>query len=122
MFAPQIKNLFSFGRRDEGGYYLTIAGKSWIHFVETEKFILSSHRFGLSEVLHDAPALLARFRGSDKIGIVPNNIIPCYCESWIPGESIADFMNFPCKPPVCDALLPPVSWQPLSPVRLQSVY
>ena len=103
---------------DEGGYYLALAGKSWSRSVETAKFFLALHRQGLPVVLADASTLLARFRGTDLIGIVPDNIIPRYCEFCFPGESIADFMNLPCEPPDRAALLPHVHWLPLAPLLL----
>lgn len=104
---------------DEGGFYLALAGKSWIRSVETAKFFLALHRLGLPVVVHDAPALLARFRGTDKIGIVPDGIFPRYCESWFPDDPIFDFMNLPCEPPDRTALLPHIHWLPLDALRLK---
>lgn len=106
--------------RDEAGYYLSLAGKSWSRSVETAKFFLALSRLSLPVVLHDAPLLLARFRGTDKIGIVPDGIIPRYCESWFPGDPIADFMNLPADPPARSSLLPLIHWLPLEPLRLKS--
>ncbi len=105
---------------DDNGYYLALAGKSWGRCVETAKFFLALRQLGLPVVLHDAPLLLARFRGTDRIGIVPDGIIPRYCESFFPGEPIADFMNLPTEPPDRAALLPHVRWHPLPPLRLKS--
>ena len=34
-----------------------------------------------------------RFLGVDRIGIVPAGVIPHYCESYFPGETLLDFMN-----------------------------
>jgi len=31
----------------------------------------------------------------EEIGIVPEGIIPAYCESWFPNQNIIDFMNLP---------------------------
>ncbi len=107
---------------DEGGYYLSLAGKSWIRSVETAKFYLALHRLGLPVILHDAPVLLARFRGTDKIGIVPDGIFPRYCESWFPDAPISDFMNLPCETPARETLLPHVQWLPLPSLRLKPVH
>ncbi|MBR6021482.1 MAG: hypothetical protein IK066_03575 [Kiritimatiellae bacterium] len=106
--------------RDEGGWYLSLAGKSWVRAVETAKFFLALRRLDLPVVLDDAPTILARFRGTDRIGIVPDGIFPRYCESWFPGEPIADFMNLPTEPPDRDAILPHVRWLPLETLRLKS--
>lgn len=70
-------------------------------------------------MLSDTPTLLARLCGNDKIGTAPDNIIPCYCESCFPGESIADFMNLPCEPPDREALLPHIHWLPLETLLLE---
>ena len=108
--------------RDEGGWYLALAGKSWSRCVETAKFFLALRKLGLPVVLHDAPLLLARFLGTDSIGIVPDGIIPRYCESFFPGESIADFMNLPCEPHDREALLPHVHWLPLETLHLNPAH
>ena len=73
-------------------------------------------------VLSDAATLLSRFRGTDKIGIVPDTIIPCYCESCFPGESITDFMNLPGELPDREALLPHIRWLPQETLHLKPAH
>lgn len=94
MFAPQIKNLISVVR--------TLRPRS----VETAQFF---HRRGFPVVLPGTPALLSRFRGTDKTGLVLDNIIHRYCEFWFPGESIADSMPLLCEPPEREARPPHTS-------------
>ena len=100
-------------RHDEGGWFLDVDGRSWGRSVETAKFFLALKKAGVPVVVSDARELLARFRGTDRIGIVPENIFPRYCESWFPGERIIDFMNLPCEKDVREKLVSFVSWQPL---------
>ena len=39
---------------------------------------------GLPVIIEDAEEILARFDGSDFVGIVPHHIIPKYCEGMFP--------------------------------------
>lgn len=102
MFAPQIKNLISVVR--------TLRPRS----VETAQFF---HRRGFPVVLPGAPALLSRFRGTDKTGTAPDNITPRHRESCFPAESIVNSMNLPCAKPACGARLPHIHWLPPAPPR-----
>ena len=108
-------------RHDDKGYYLDVTGRSWGRSVETAKFFLALKRKGLPVVVSDAKELLARFRGTDRIGIVPENVFPRYCESWFPGERIVDFMNLPWEKKDREKLIPFVSWQSLKTDRIQLV-
>ncbi len=45
--------------------------------------------------IREGKRLALRLTGSDKIGIVPEGMLPCYCESRFPEEKILDFMNLP---------------------------
>lgn len=55
----------------------------------------------------------AEHRGTDKIGIIPDNIIPRYCESWLPKAAI----NLLCGKPAREALPPHIQWLPLEALR-----
>lgn len=107
MFAPQIKNLISVVR--------TLRPRS----VETAQFF---HRRGFPVVLPGAPALLSRFRGTDKTGTAPGNITPRHRESCFPAESIVNSMNIPCNPPAREALLPCILWRPPETLRLKPAH
>ncbi len=50
---------------------------------------------GLPVVLEDAEEILARFEGSDYIGIVPHHVIPKYCEGMFPSQygHVIDFIH-----------------------------
>jgi hypothetical protein len=102
-----------FVRSDERGYYLEVAGKSWGRSIETARFFLALRRKGLPVVVDDGKELVARFLGTDRIGIVPDGIFPRYCDSWFPGEDIVDFMNLPPEKEDREKLIPYVKWHAL---------
>ncbi len=100
-------------RSDERGYYLEVAGKSWGRSIETARFFLALRRKELPVVVDDGKELVARFLGTDRIGIVPDGIFPRYCDSWFPGEDIVDFMNLPPEKEDREKLIPYVKWHAL---------
>lgn len=75
----------------EGAYYLYLAG---LHRPgEVIRFFIALRQKGIMVRLEDMDALLARCLGTDKVGIVPQNVFPRYCEGMFPGEKVVDFMN-----------------------------
>lgn len=82
-------------RNKDGKWYYFLRGKSWNRSIETIKFYLALRRKGLPVFLEDAQEILNRLLGKDKIGIVPDFVIPRYCESNFPNEKILDFMHLP---------------------------
>ena len=82
-------------RHDENGYYLELAGKSWSRSIETIKFYNALRDSGIAVYLYDAKGIRERLLGQDVIGIVPERVIPVYCESLFPNMEILDFMNLP---------------------------
>lgn len=80
---------------DEDGYTLTVAGDAWNRTIESVKFYLALRRSGLPVYIMEATTLADRLTEKEKIGIVPEGIIPAYCHSHFPNEHIIDFMNLP---------------------------
>ena len=66
--------------------------------------------------IYDAKELVARLKGEERIGIVPEGVIPMYCSSWFPDEGIIDFMNLPYERR--DEVVAHTTWQQLEPVQL----
>ena len=93
---------------DAGGYFLYLAGDAWNRTVETVKFYLALTRAGIPVYLHEAHTLADRMAEKEKIGIVPEGVIPAYCESYFPNEHIIDFMNLPYEDR--DKFLPHCTW------------
>lgn len=75
------------------GYYFHIAGKHRPE--ESITFFVALREAGLPVIISDSDEIIARFEGTDYIGIVPHRIIPKYCEGMFPDEygNVIDFMN-----------------------------
>ena len=80
---------------DANGYYLYLAGDAWNRTIETVRFYLALTRAGIPVYLDEAHTLVERLCGVERIGIVPEGVMPAYCESYFPNEHIIDFMNLP---------------------------
>ena len=80
---------------DAKGYYFSLAGSAETRTVETIKFFLALKDAGIPVYIHDAVELVARLKGEERIGIVPESVIPVYCSLWFPNERIIDYMNLP---------------------------
>ena len=94
---------------DEDGYTLTVAGDAWTRTIESVKFYLALRRAGLPVYMMEAAALADRLTEKEKIGIVPEGVMPAYCHSYFPNEHIIDFMNLPDENR--EELLPHCVWQ-----------
>ena len=106
-----------FVRRDDNGWWLELAGSSYGRSVETIKFYLALVRNGLPASLYNGSALAAMVTGQDYIGIVPEGIIPCYCDDWFPREDkFLQFMNLPWEN--ADTVAQAAEWYPLDGVML----
>ena len=97
-------------RRNEHGYYLSVRGKAWTRSIEAIKFYNALRSEGVAVYMHDAEGILNRLLGHDKIGIVPEHVIPNYCEAWFPNMEILDFMNLPYEEDDYKKMLSKVIW------------
>jgi len=108
-----------FARRDEKGWWLELAGSSYGRSVETIKFYLALAHNGLPVSLYKGPALAAMVTGQDYIGIVPEGIIPRYCDDWFPREDkFLQFMNLPLEN--TEAVARVAEWYPLEEIKLSA--
>ena len=105
---------------DEKGYLVTITGKSLWRCVEAVKFYLAIRRAGYPVFMHDAELLISRFRETELVGIVPDGIIPAYCQSMFPGEEVESFMNLPDEQR--DEIAARAVWHPLEIAELLPEY
>lgn len=95
MTAGNSTHIDLFVRHNEHGYFLSVAGKAWTRSIEAIKFYNALRAEGIAVYLHDAKGITDRLLEKDRIGIVPEHVIPAYCEAWFPGMEILDFMNLP---------------------------
>lgn len=101
---------------DEKGYFLSLDGDAWTRTIETVKFYLALHRAEIPVFLHEAEILVQRLLEEEKIGIVPEGVMPIYCENYFPNEHIIDFINLPYEDR--EEFLPHCVWQELESVHL----
>lgn len=99
-----------FVRHNEHGYFLSVGGKAWTRSIEAIKFYNALRAEGIAVYLHDAKGITDRLLEKDRIGIVPEHVIPAYCDSWFPGMEILDFMNLPYEQDEYEAMLPKITW------------
>ena len=97
---------------NENGYYLAVAGKSWSRSIEAIKFYNVLRDSGTAVYLYEAKGITDRLLGQDIIGIVPEHVIPVYCEQWFPGMKILDFMNLPYEDEPYEMMLEKIVWLP----------
>ena len=97
---------------NENGYYLAVAGKSWSRSVEAIKFYNVLRDSGTAVYLYEAKGITDRLLGQDIIGIVPEHVIPVYCEQWFPEMKILDFMNLPYENEPYEKMLEKIVWLP----------
>lgn len=95
---------------NEQGFYLSVRGKAWTRSIEAIKFYNALRAEGVAVYLHDAKGIADRLLGKDRIGIVPEYVIPAYCEAWFPDMEILDFMNLPYEQDECEKMLPKITW------------
>ena len=103
---------------EEDGWSLNIAGSAWTRCREAMKFFLTLYRAGLPVTIRQAPLLKARVRGEEKVGVVPQGVIPAYCHERFPGEDVFDFMNLPYDQLDRDWIAAHCVWQPIAHVEL----
>lgn len=58
-----------------------------------------------------------RLLGLERVGIVPNEVMPFYCHSRFPGEDVDSFRHLNHENP--DAEIALIEWQPIKPVKLK---
>ena len=75
------------------GYYFCIRGTH--RPLESVTFYTVLSAAGLPAIINDAEEILARFDGTDYVGIVPHHIIPKYCEDMFPSKygHVIDFAH-----------------------------
>jgi len=98
----------------------TLAGSSLGRSVETVKFYLALVDHSLPVFLIDGREIAAMLTGKDYIGIVPEGIIACYCDSLFPGEKMLSFMNLPWEE--TEKALRAAIWYPNREVQLYGKY
>jgi len=100
------------------GYCLHVEGTSFGRSAEAIRFFLALRRHGMPVAISDACGLAARLAETDVIGIVPDGVMPFYCESLFPRNDILDFMNLPDEKKQQAEIIARTQWLPLEQARL----
>lgn len=98
-------------------YHLALAAKSYGRCVEAIKFYLALKHAGLPVIIYGAEFIKKRLLGLERVGIVPNEVMPFYCHSRFPGEDVDSFRHLNHENP--DAEIALIEWQPIKPVKLK---
>ena len=101
---------------DHDGYYLSLEGSSYGRSPETIKFYLALRRNEIPVFLYGGDHLADRVQGKEKVGVVPQGVIPKYCHGDFPGEDMIVFMNLPYED--TEAYAAKCVWQDIKEVRL----
>lgn len=109
-------SLYVCSRGNESGYYLALAGIAVYRTIETVKFYLALRRAGVPVYLRGAELMADRLMEKEKIGIVPEDVLPAYCEGRFPNEYIKAFINLPEEDR--EKYLPYCVWQDIPEVAL----
>lgn len=109
------------GQGGSRGYYYTVGGKAWTRAAESVRFYLALRDAGLPVILDDAEAILARFEGTDLVGIVPRTVAPVYCSDIFPGDlgTILDFINVYDED--MESFGNSITWFPEEPAELEAI-
>ena len=94
-----------------GKTYLYLAG--YHRQKEVVKIYLALRKQGIHVYVYEAEDLTQRISGKGKVGIVPNGVLPRYCQSWFPDEHIACFINIHSYEETYEAIAASAKWQKL---------
>lgn len=101
----------------EDGFTFLLAGSSVSRTVETVRFYLALQKAGFPVYMKAGSIPADQLTGNEKIGIVPQGVLPAYCEDLFPGERIISFMNLDCEK--LDEVAQYCTWQPIPQTKLQ---
>ena len=107
--------------KEDNGWRLYLHGLSRTRVVETAKMAIALFRHQIPFMLPDAAHMQLMLNGEDMVGIVPDDVIPRYCNSYFPDEDdIFDFMNpwFDDKD-VKKVIINDARWYPIEPIELK---
>ena len=115
-FSGQISKDEYKQRMSDSGYYFAVAGTNRPE--EAVCFFVALREAGMPVTLYAAEEILARFEGTDYIGIVPHHVFPAYCGDMFPEEygNVVDFMHVFSEEA---DLLPYITWIPEEPAYLR---
>lgn len=101
---------------ETAGYYFALAG---VHRqFETVNFYLALSSAGLPVIVMDAEEMVARFDGSDYVGVVPHHVATRYCSELFP-KKYGDIIDFTHVYKNEDDWIDKITWLPEDPALLE---
>ncbi len=89
-------------------------GFSRARVVETTKMAIALFENNVPFILAKKEEMLSMVKGTDYMGIVPEDVIPRYCHSMFPEQdSIIDFLNPWIDPEVSDVIIEKATFYPV---------
>ena len=80
--------------RGNNGWKLYLAGSSRVRAIETAKMAIALFEHNVPFILIDAEPMLQMLKGEDLVGIVPEEVVASYCQSYFPKQDrIHDCIN-----------------------------
>ena len=103
----------------DNGWILRLRGESRVRVFETVNMALALYKNNVPFILSYADETLRMVKGTDFIGIVPENVTPRYCHSSFPEEDrIIDFMNLGFEPEISSFITKNAEWYPVKKLSL----
>jgi hypothetical protein len=103
----------------EDQWFFSLAGSSIVRVEETVRMALVLHENKIPFELTDEEEIVRMVKGTDNVGIVPENITPRYCHSFFPKEDqIIDFMNLGWEKEIIPKIIEKAFWYPLDEIKL----
>jgi len=108
-----------FVSENAGKWAVRLAGSSIVRVEETVRMALALYENKIPFELSNAAQIVDMVSGNDFIGIVPDNIVPRYCQQMFPQKDrIIDFMNLNFEKEFESKIIEKIQWYPLDKIEL----
>ena len=108
-----------FVSENDGKWAVRLAGSSIVRVEETVRMAIALYENNIPFELSDAEQIVDMVSGNDLIGIVPDNIVPRYCQNLFPpNDQIIDFINLNFEKELESKIIEKTQWYPLDNIEL----
>ena len=99
---------------DDKGYFLFLDGTRVLRNIEIAKMYLEFKKHNIPLEIYSVNTIKQSLEGTDYIGIVPQEIMPIYCESYFKEYNPVEFIHLKD-----DKILNHIQWEPLEEINLK---
>lgn len=108
-----------FVSENAGKWAVRLAGSSIVRVEETVRMAIALYENKIPFELSNAEQIVDMVSGIDSIGIVPENIVPRYCQNLFPPKDrIIDFINLDFEKEFESKIIEKTHWYPLDKIEL----